>query len=659
MNISTKDLNKRILSLQVANTQLIYNNNLKVLQKSDRKLYEKVLSFEGTEDYITVKKDTNTLSNMVCFDKNIVFYDMDEPLKIIEENYNELNCKNIKLAVFLGISLGYELMYFCDLMANKQGTQYILVVEKDMNIFKKFLQTTDISYILNHPKIKFIIGEDIDNLFVILRDYMREDSKFLFLKAMDIINISGSYKINRDYYINFFSKLKEAGIFQLSAYGDDPEDSLIGVKNILSNISEIISNSGINMLYNKFKDRPAVVVSTGPSLNKNKHLLKELEEKALIIAPEASLKVLLSIGVKPHIITSLERVPAVVQLIEGVKKEEVEEVYLAACPVVVKEVYESYPGPRLIVYRKFDTFKWINIDKGMLEIKQSAGNMAFKVADALGCSPIILIGQDLAFGDDGATHAKGSIYNDDDEDKKKSAQNQYRKNGIFEVKGNVKENVLTNKVWYSFLKGYELDITNAKCKCINATEGGAYIQGTEVMTFKEAIDKYITEKFYPINIIKDKLSMFAEQEVSQDIKKVLNIIDATIIDMSKIIDLYNEGLSILKKYEHELKEYLNGNRKPSENRIKKISNDVYKNKLNALNNYQNTHQLFFMHIIQSFDIKFNIDILAIPSKYDNKLLADIEILLWQFKWYNINIRIGEISLEELQKAKDQLENLRD
>ena len=80
--------------------------------------------------------------------------------------------------------------------------------------------------------------------------------------------------------------MKDAGSQQILHFGNDPYDSLIGIENMLANLDEIISNPGINLLYNKFAGKPAIVVATGPSLNKNKHLLKGMENKALIVAAD-------------------------------------------------------------------------------------------------------------------------------------------------------------------------------------------------------------------------------------------------------------------------------------------------------------------------------------------------------------------------------------
>ncbi len=56
----------------------------------------------------------------------------------------------------------------------------------------------------------------------------------------------------------------------------------------------------------RYKNRPAVIVSAGPSLRKNKHLLKGLREQAAIIAVQTTLQPLLEMGVEPHFVTSLD-----------------------------------------------------------------------------------------------------------------------------------------------------------------------------------------------------------------------------------------------------------------------------------------------------------------------------------------------------------------
>jgi len=99
----------------------------------------------------------------------------------------------------------------------------------------------------------------------------------------------------------------------------------------LDNIKVIADNPGINSLYGKFTGHPAVIVAAGPSLKKNAHLLKDVQGKALIISCDASLKYLLKEGIKPHLVTSLEREHEVQQFFEGAGDPNI---YMAACPVL-------------------------------------------------------------------------------------------------------------------------------------------------------------------------------------------------------------------------------------------------------------------------------------------------------------------------------------
>ncbi len=51
------------------------------------------------------------------------------------------------------------------------------------------------------------------------------------------------------------------------------------------------------------------------------------------------------------------------RLFDDIEAEDVKDVYLAATPVIHPETYANYPGERIITYRDFATFKWINIEK--------------------------------------------------------------------------------------------------------------------------------------------------------------------------------------------------------------------------------------------------------------------------------------------------------
>lgn len=628
-------------------TNHIYEKNLQALRKRYPDIAKKIESAPVTENYEVCGTGKKRYVNIYSRKHKMYFYEPEDPLKDVAEQLNLLKLKNTKIAVFLGFGLGYELDYFARNLASKLGTVKILVIEKDVELFKTALNMFNYVPMMNDNNIQLVVGEKVEDLFPIFEQFFRDKGTLIYLKAMKPVYHISSFKLHKDYYMNALRILRESGIYSLRFYGNDPYDSLIGVENMLGNLNEIVSNPGINLLYNRFKGKPAVVVATGPSLNKNKHLLKGLEDKAVIIAADASLRVLLDMEVKPHLVTSLERVAPTVKLLEEFRKEQVEDVYLAACPVVLPEVYEVYPGPRIIVYRNFDHFKWLGIDRGILEIKHSAGNMAFKVAEALGCSPIILIGQDLAYSRDGKTHARGALYGEE--------QN-VNLGEKLEVMGNDGQPILTSLTWNEFRKAYEVDIAHYNGICINSTEGGAYINGTVVMDFQEAINRYINKSFNPLAIIKESINGFCADSISKDAEELKIKINSTIKDLKQMMELGRNAFEKIQEHENTLKSIIDKGEIPEGFNLDDVYDEIigYQQRIIKI---QPTMQLFLMHIIQPFHIKFHVDLQEVPDLYDNDVQIKSALVLQYAKWFAVIHDIIDICVNSLNNAEFKVNRL--
>lgn len=119
--------------------------------------------------------------------------------------------------------------------------------------------------------------------------------------------------------------------------------------------------------------------------------------------------------------------------------------------------------------------------------------MAYQLAYVLGHKNIVFIGQDLAFGKDGASHAKGHAFAQADEN-------------IFVKAYGGEGEVKTTYVWTLFKNQFENDIAQSSLeniKSYNCTEGGARIEGTIERPFLEVmhelckgkeIKNYLTSK---------------------------------------------------------------------------------------------------------------------------------------------------------------------
>ncbi|MDD4679886.1 MAG: hypothetical protein PHP79_03210, partial [Clostridia bacterium] len=62
------------------------------------------------------------------------------------------------------------------------------------------------------------------------------------------------------------------------------------------------------------------------------------------------------------------------------------------------------------------------------------------------------------------------------------------------------------------------------------------------------------------------------------------------------------------------------------------------------------------HVFQSFAIKFEMEMIAIPEKYDDLDMARVEIILHQAEWYAVIGDLAAICLDSLQRSQDMLQN---
>jgi len=517
----------------------IEKKNFTVLQQEYPEIYNKIKDLPKTGRYTLHPVQGNkNIPNLFDTQTNRFFYDNNGPMEAAVKN---VLSKEVKLP-FFNIFLGTGLMYnfFAYYKTYKVQNSVNIIIEKDPQIFRTLVSCVDITQALSNPMFFFMLDEPPTNLFTKINRIIHSTNAKFHAKAINLIEDFGCFSTNKEYYLRCISILKEALREVVMFFGNDPFDSLIGIENTFLNIEEILHNPGIMDLKDAFKGKPGVVVSTGPSLNKNMHLLKGLENKAVLCAADASVRVMKKLNLKPHLVSALERMTPTAKLFEELTEEDVKDVYLAAAPVIHPETYGKFPGERIITYRDFATFRWINIEKGILQIGPSAGNMAFKILEYLGCDPIILIGQDLAFGEDDLTHAEGATYGEKQDAK------------VFKdvrvVEGNYQPQIKTNRVWESFLQYYHKDVTSSPARVINATEGGAKILGTELMTFQEAIDQCIKDDIGVLETIKDHLHKPTKDDVAEQRANVTEVVERGLSYCSSVQDIFAESIKLCDGY---------------------------------------------------------------------------------------------------------------
>ncbi len=188
------------------------------------------------------------------------------------------------------------------------------------------------------------------------------------------------------------------------------------LRNLTQNVDVYGLSPGVGELAGLGAGRAAMVVSAGPSLQRNIELLSRpgVRERFVIVATQTVLKPLLARGIKPHFVTALDFHEISRRFYEGLKEEDVRGVTLVVDPKVNPAVPSAFPGAIRSIGSPFlDRLLGPEFarDMGHLQPGATVAHLAYYLARHLGCDPVVLVGQDLGFTD-GQYYASGAAIHD-------------------------------------------------------------------------------------------------------------------------------------------------------------------------------------------------------------------------------------------------------
>ncbi|MDR2529193.1 MAG: DUF115 domain-containing protein [Synergistaceae bacterium] len=278
--------------------------------------------------------------------------------------------------------------------------------------------------------------------------------------------------------------LRERVITKLQELGNSAEDTLLGLRQIALSSPWIVLAPSLSTISTAYKGRPFIWVASGPSLDKNVHLLKENADRAVIICADTVVYKLLGLGIVPHITVALERGLPIYGYLEKTwtrYPEETKKILLVCQAVCVPEIAGKWPGPKIVVGKgdvPLDVWLVSKVLEGdTFYAGLSVAHMGIWLAAVMGASSLALMGQDLAFGEARQTHANSTV-------SLGAAQGESTENELkrhFTVPGALGGMVLTHSMWFLFLRLLERFVPMMGIPVFDCTEGGALIQGTTVV----------------------------------------------------------------------------------------------------------------------------------------------------------------------------------
>ncbi|HHW4246306.1 TPA: 6-hydroxymethylpterin diphosphokinase MptE-like protein [Campylobacter coli] len=407
--------------------------------------------------------------------------------------------------------------------------KHLFVFESEIELFILALSTIDLSEELKVYKIVLFdcVAKDLEIQIAMIFD---QQSILEYLSLYEMF-------ISSHYYLKYYEAsilfVNELCIKSASVAIRNADITcflpLLTHGQFLQNIPSMLGSIPFQRILSERKNKfdNAIVVSAGPSLTKQLPLLKAYQDKAVVFCADGALSMLEKEGVVPDYVTNLDCRDLAMKFFQnkGKLKQSIIALECATHPNVVRSLKAENC---MIVLRNKALYQRFNLnDFGYIDTGTHVSHFSYTLALALGFKNIIMIGQDLAFDEKGNSHSKGFSYGEQFSGEKTVPT---LKTQAYGGKGEV----LTHITWndYRIKLEYLFACNDQKAKFYNATEGGARINFTEELSFKECCEKLLTKekpKFeLPKSLTKnrsDKLLAKFKEKIQKDQENAKRFLD--------------------------------------------------------------------------------------------------------------------------------------
>jgi hypothetical protein len=439
---------------------------------------------------------------------------------------------NTEVLLIFGIGLGNYINYVSKKYKN---ITKIFLIEPSKEIFKKFLELNDLYDVISKFKeVTFIINKNETEAASIILPLINDTIKSRF----DLV-YTLSY---RSLFEGYFEVLHNKIIDHIRSYRTNNATSenfkYRWLINTIRNINR--QEMPIENLFDSFNKHAAVIVSAGPSLNKNIALLKNAANKAVIFAVGSGIKILNSNEIVPHFRVSIEGHNEQMKIFESIDT--------SICPLIHSTqsfygVLQAYQSEKIRIVLDSDFLTQYIYDKAGVQYTKivsgsSVANVTLDIICKMGFDKVIFVGQDLCYTE-GELYAKGSWKEEKLSESNVDSLSYIKKKDIFG------QDVYTTVPFLNMKRSFEERIKqNKNIEFINASEGGLGIEGTEVKSLEKSLSEL------PVNR-KDIAGFLDEEkgvlEINEYVSKISNVILQIESEIIDIIALNDKRISYIQE----------------------------------------------------------------------------------------------------------------
>lgn len=181
---------------------------------------------------------------------------------------------------------------------------------------------------------------------------------------------------------------------QPQLYGNDIIDSFMGLYHAAINAPRLLQAPFLGESFGIGGEVPIIAIGAGPSLRGHLDRLRELQERAILVACDSAYPGLVAAGVIPHFVTPLERLKANAGFMARAVGTRTR---FAGLPVCHPEALPPFADNLLGVAGYDRLYDWMWPDNpNRVMTGSSTGVLAVSISFALTTGPVYLVGHDLA-----------------------------------------------------------------------------------------------------------------------------------------------------------------------------------------------------------------------------------------------------------------------
>jgi len=373
----------------------IFEKNIQALATKNIELAEQLVKHVLTE--VPQLTNENGAYNLIY--KGVSLHNPASPLGEAQEIFARAENTPVTIHLIYGIGLGYLFQ-----VAALKSAGTVILYEPDLNILRIAFSLVDFS-------------NDILKNNVFISNTIEKTGEYLYKKSNTqniplMLSTSAYRKLNSKNFNGMVEELQR----MIGAYSLDlkytQEKFYPLVRSIISNIPHLVHEVPLNTIKDFYKGKSAVVVSAGPTLDRNIETIKKYRDNIVLIVVGTAMKTLAKNNITPDFLCIIETYDSSKQ-ISGLDLSE------------VNFVTEPFSHKNLRNFKFKQVFSHISSNLPVNSIwckligenneeylsKGTVSYTALNTARILGCSKIIMVGQDLAYIE-GQCYSKDSAYKD-------------------------------------------------------------------------------------------------------------------------------------------------------------------------------------------------------------------------------------------------------